>query len=470
MRKVEIVSLVLVIAALVVLIIALQMDYGSHRAWMTLLSFALLILSLDPKGLKKKKNKTIEEHDETEGDETGFIELAYAKPVDKTALNRSDAYLTFQDKLSDVYYYIHYVDGDAYEIYVSEPCLVQRLDYDELDDNYQTLDDLFETADNEEVDDIYTISAEDFCSVRKRYQDNKVVLYQASCQAEEQPEPVNRVGRAMGYVIGAIMLVLYCAAILTLPFMPEIELKTKLFFLAIPCILLLLVVYSFFTPQAWLIDRIKWSGGKIQRIKWLSHGDKREIVVFGRGKNKTLRFMDHTNLIQYEYQPKQKRLVITKTIQISLDNVKEEFDRQQAVCKEFAATHPFVTFHEIPFFSWLGVYSFTFEIPKSKATKAFMKELREWLSQPVFDSSNVCGYFKYNEYGGTFFIKYQNCRLDMLVYVHEDGEIEKFNPKVDSLGDESLSDEIKAFYVDLEDFYCWRIREEHRIDANEWPA
>ena len=24
-------------------------------------------------------------------------------------------------------------------------------------------------------------------------------------------------------------------------------------------------------------------------------------------------------------------------------------------------------------------------------------------------------------------------------------------------------------YVDFEEFYCWRIKEEHRIDASEWP-
>lgn len=245
MRRIEIVSLTLVVAAVVVLIIALQMDYGSHRVWMTLLSFALLMLSLDPKRLKKRKNKMIEEPDETEEDETGFIELASAEPIDKAALNRSDAYLTFQDKLSDVYYHIHYVDGEAYEIYVSEPCWLERFDYDELDENYQTLDDLFETADNEEVDDIYSISAEDFCSVRKRYQDKKVVLCQAGCQAQKPSEPVNRVGRAMGYIIGTVMLVLYCAAMLMLPFRPEIELKTKIFLLFYPSIILLFVVYSF---------------------------------------------------------------------------------------------------------------------------------------------------------------------------------------------------------------------------------
>ena len=65
MRRIEIVSLTLVVAAVVVLIIALQMDYGSHRVWMTLLSFALLMLSLDPKRLKKRKNKMIEEPDIT---------------------------------------------------------------------------------------------------------------------------------------------------------------------------------------------------------------------------------------------------------------------------------------------------------------------------------------------------------------------------------------------------------------------
>ena len=179
--------------------------------------------------------------------------------------------------------------------------------------------------------------------------------------------------------------------------------------------------------------------------------------------------MDHDNLIQYEYRPKQKQLVITKTIQIPLDDVKEEFDRRQEVCKEFAATHPFIEFYDVPFFDWLGPFSFSFTIPKSKATKAAMKELQEWLSQPLFDSSNVCGYFKYNEYGGTFFIKYQNCHLTLLVFVREDGTQEVFDPNVNTLSDETLSDEIKDFYVDFEEFYCWRIKEEHRIDASEWP-
>ena len=144
------------------------------------------------------------------------------------------------------------------------------------------------------------------------------------------------------------------------------------------------------------------------RIKWLSDNEEQKIDVFGGGKVKTYWSMDHDNLIQYEYRPKQKQLVITKTIQISLDEVKEEFDRRQEACKEFAATHPFIEFYDVPFFDWLGTFSFSFTIPKSKATKAAMKELQEWLSQPLFDSSNVCGYFKYNEYGGTFFIKYQN--------------------------------------------------------------
>ena len=55
MRKEEIISLVLIIAAVVVLIIGLQMDYGSARKWMTILSFVLLALSLNPKSFWKKK-------------------------------------------------------------------------------------------------------------------------------------------------------------------------------------------------------------------------------------------------------------------------------------------------------------------------------------------------------------------------------------------------------------------------------
>lgn len=461
MRKDEIISLVLVIAAIVVLIMGLQMDYGSVRKWMTMLSFVLLALSLNPKSFwKKKKTQMIEESEETEEDEGGYIELPSQVLVDKKSVNRSDAYLTFQDKLSDVYYYIHYVDGEAYEIYASEIGYLERIGYDELDDSYQTIDGLFEAIEADEVyDSIYSFSAEDFISIRKRYQDWIVSVSQTSTDEPEQPEPVNRVGRVVAYIIAISVYAIFMFAITSLPFVRE-DGGTYILIFAILGIVMMLAFWQSLRPDVWL----KY------RIKWLSDNEDQKIDVYGGGKVKTYWSMDHDNLIQYEYRPKQKQLIITKTIQIPLDNdVKEEFDRRQDACKEFAATHDFISFHNVPFFDWLGIYSFSFTIPKSKATKSAMKELREWLSQPVFDSSNICGYFKYNEYGGTFFIKYQNCHLSLLVFVREDGTQEVFDPNVNTLSDETLSDEIKDFYVDFEDFYCWKIKEEHRIDATEWP-
>ena len=77
MRKIEIVSLLLVLAAVGILIVSLQMGYGRLRSWMGMLFFALLILAMDPKLFRKKKQKhnIVDEPEETEEDETDFIEL-----------------------------------------------------------------------------------------------------------------------------------------------------------------------------------------------------------------------------------------------------------------------------------------------------------------------------------------------------------------------------------------------------------
>ena len=180
MRKNEIISLVLVVAAVGVLIFALQMDYGSSRKWMTMLFVALLILAIDPTYFlkRKKKPEIVEMPVKTEEDEMGFIELASATPVDKDTLNPSDTYLSFLDKESEDNYYVHYIDGKADEIYVGGAGSLVRQDNDELYEYYVTLDDLLKTAENEEIEDLCIISAEDFTSIRTRYQDQIINYYQ----------------------------------------------------------------------------------------------------------------------------------------------------------------------------------------------------------------------------------------------------------------------------------------------------
>ena len=306
MRKEEIISLVLIIAAVVVLIIGLQMDYGSARKWMTILSFVLLALSLNPKSFwKKKKTQMVEEPDETEEDEAEYIELPSQVLVDKKAVNRSETYLTFQDKLSDVYYYIHYVDGEAYETYASEIGYLVRIDYDELDDSYQTIDGLFEAVEADEVyDSIYTFSAEDFIYIRKRYQDWKVSLSQTSNDEPEQSEPVNRVGRAVAYIIAISIFAFVLHAISRLSFISEVDGGNYILIFIILGVVSLLAFWQSLRPDEWL----KY------RIKWLSDNEEQKIDVYGGGKVKQYWSMDHDNLIQYEYRPKQKQLDITKTI------------------------------------------------------------------------------------------------------------------------------------------------------------
>ena len=93
MRKIEVVSLILVVAAVFVLVIMLQMDFGNSRKWLYLLFIALLALAIDPAHFlkKRRKQKAVESPAETEEDETGFFELASAQPVGSKELDSSDS-------------------------------------------------------------------------------------------------------------------------------------------------------------------------------------------------------------------------------------------------------------------------------------------------------------------------------------------------------------------------------------------
>ena len=58
----------------------------------------------------------------------------------------------------------------------------------------------------------------------------------------------------------------------------------------------------------------------------------------------------------------------------------------------------------------------------------------------------------------------------MLVYTHEDGKTEIFDPKANTLDDENYSDELVSFYLDFYDIYCSNIEEKHRIKSQDWPV
>lgn len=150
MSKSEIASLALIVIAVVVLIFSFQANNDSLGEWMMMLFFALIIWAMDPTFSLKRKQKTevIEQPIETEEDETGFIDLASAVPLDKNTIDYSETYLQFYDLESENYYYIHYIDSKADEIYISGYYFIDRQNRDDLYESYQTLDGLLETDEN----------------------------------------------------------------------------------------------------------------------------------------------------------------------------------------------------------------------------------------------------------------------------------------------------------------------------------
>ena len=460
MRKNEIISLVLVVAAVGVLIIALQLDYGSTRKWMTMLFMGLLVLAISPTYFQKrlKKPEIIEEPEETEEDETGFIDLASAVPVDKNTLIPSYTYLSFLDKESEDYYYIHYVDGKSDEVYVGVADSLVRQDNDELYEFYVTLDDLLEAAENEEIEDLCLISAEDFTSVRTRYQDQMVNYCQTGSPIQAPPEPVNRVAKVLAFLIIAFAYVGIFVGIFIVPFMTK-DGGTHIGIFLWFCLVLLIAFLLWFSPKTWLERRIKWLAGSVN-VK---------VETMGGGKTKSYYADDIENHITYEYHPWEKLMMITKIIQIPLTDAKQEYEQQQKLFKDWVADKSFIEHSYMSELGLLGVYYFYLTIPKADAKKAAMKELREWIFLPAHDASKVCECFKFEEAEGTFYVKYQNCCIDKLIYVPENGTTEIFDPKVNTLQDEMLSIEMKRFYVDFENYYARRIKENQRIEPCDLP-
>ena len=173
MSKIRIVSLVLAIASLCVAIIALQMDYGSARKCMMMLSVALLVLAIDPtlSLYKKKKPKTI---DESEEYGPARISLSSAVPIDSTDRKWQkgrDVYLKFLDIESDDDYFIHYINGKADEVFVGELHFLEIQGFDEVFEGYETLDGLLAATENEEIENLCLISSDDFEVVRHIYHD-----------------------------------------------------------------------------------------------------------------------------------------------------------------------------------------------------------------------------------------------------------------------------------------------------------
>ena len=107
-----------------------------------------------------------------------LIDLAqddyYKKSDIKQIIAAKDVCVAFYDELSDTLYYVHYVENKAIEILVekTESHEIDCLDYDELDENYQHLEDLSKMLGSGEVAFVGTIPIEDFKSKNEIYLDN----------------------------------------------------------------------------------------------------------------------------------------------------------------------------------------------------------------------------------------------------------------------------------------------------------
>ena len=223
MRKIEIVSLVLVVAAVGVLMIAIQMDYGNYRTWMFILFVALFVLSIDPsRPLKMMRQQPKKVEEPAEEVEPNSIWLEFAVPVasvDKKWLEGQDVYLRFHEgEFTDYDYYIHYHNGMADETYVGGWHDMESLDYDEVFEDYQTLASLLASAENGEIEDLCIISSEEFGGIKHIYENLQITQAQHDYPRQDQPEPVNRVGKMVAYLIALFSIVGICMAIYTLVF------------------------------------------------------------------------------------------------------------------------------------------------------------------------------------------------------------------------------------------------------------
>ena len=101
-----------------------------------------------------------------------LIDLAkddFERPDIKTIVASKDICVVFYEKLSDNIYYVHYVENKAIEILAenTESHEIDCLDYDELDENYQRLEDLSKMLGSGEVAFVGTIPIEDFKSKKQ---------------------------------------------------------------------------------------------------------------------------------------------------------------------------------------------------------------------------------------------------------------------------------------------------------------
>ena len=217
MRKIEIISLALVGAAIAVLIVVLQLDAGNCRTWLFVLFVALFVLSIDPsRPLKMMRQQPKKVEEPAEEVEPNSIWLEFAVPVgsvDKKWLEGKDVYLRFHEReFTDYDYYIHYHNGMADETYVGGWHDMESLDYDEVFEDYQTLASLLTSTENGEIEDLCIISSEDFLGIKHLHENLQIAQASQDFPRQDQPEPVNRIGRVIAYLLAVSALVGMCVA------------------------------------------------------------------------------------------------------------------------------------------------------------------------------------------------------------------------------------------------------------------
>ena len=341
----------------------------------------------------RKKDMPIE----TEEEGTGLIVLASAVPLDKNTIDYSETYLQFYDLESENYYYIHYIDSKADEIYLSGCCFIDRQNRDDLYESYLTLDGLLETDENEEINDLYTISAEDFALVRTQYQDQFINLCESCYPTSVLKKTVNWTAKGLVYILLAIIFVVICTAISILPCIVEHDGGNYIAIFIMFCFVFLSAILFSLSPRVWLERRIKWLIPNIVNIQIEKNEDKHKCYY-------TVDTESHT---EFEYYPKEKLMIITKWIQIPLINAKQEYERLKNNFIDWFADKSFIENYGIRNMNSLGEYGYKLVIPKAEANKATMKKLREWIFLPEHDSSKVCEHFMFEDKEGTFYVKYQ---------------------------------------------------------------
>ena len=134
-------------------------------------------------------------------------------------------------------------------------------------------------------------------------------------KSSSQPKEQNRVGRAIGYVIAAAAVIILLIGLSIAPFISEVDGGTYIFIVIFFSFVLMIGVWSYFSPRGWLS----------RRLRWLT--DKGEMPIYKEGKGRAKEFYndDNEDGIAYCYRPAERLFYVERTMFLNPARFEKEY-------------------------------------------------------------------------------------------------------------------------------------------------